>query len=297
MIHFKKISILILLFSISIFSNESKTFDVLNKSTISKKKKVYLFAGQSNMDGRANGEILSEKDLARLEKVANRIQFYFNHHPVTNLQLTKATKFIKEKFTFSQIFGPELFFGIELAEKYPNDEFIFIKRSVGGTSLYGSWNPNWTVEKAAECKEENKPKLYFEFIDYVKKTLSNLEPNSYEIKGMLWVQGEADSNIKNYGKNPSETYAENLKNLIAGVRKEMDIMKMPFALFQVGKGKVIDAMIEVAKNDNNVFLITQSNDKNSPDFYEQYPLPLGHYTTESMRRIGVEFFKIFDKIY
>ena len=35
-----------------------------------------------------------------------------------------------------------------MAEKYPNDEFIFIKRSVGGTSLYGCWNPDWTYEKA-----------------------------------------------------------------------------------------------------------------------------------------------------
>ena len=87
-----------------------------NPEPIKKKKQVYLFAGQSNMDGRANGGDLSEKDLARLEKVAHRIEFYFNHKPVSLLQLTKATKFIAKKFGSNKIFGPELFFGIEMAD-------------------------------------------------------------------------------------------------------------------------------------------------------------------------------------
>lgn len=274
----------------------ASAFEVVKPNAISKKKQVFLFAGQSNMDGRANGADLRPEDVARLEKVANRIQFYVNQKPVSPLQLTATTKFLKGKFGFSNVFGPELFFGIEMAEKYPEEEFIFIKIAVGGTSLYGCWNPNWTLEKATETKEENKPKLYFEFIDYVKKTLKNYESNTYEIKGMLWIQGEADSNIKNYGKNPSETYGENLKNLIAGVRKEMNVPKMPFAMFQVGKGKVVDHMIEVAKNDNNVFLIPQTDDENSQDFYPQYPKPLGHYTTTSMKRIGIQFFEIFSKI-
>lgn len=274
----------------------ASAFDVVKPKTSTKKKQVYLFAGQSNMDGRANGADLSAEDVARLEKVANRIQFYVNQKPVSPLQLTASTKFLESKFGFSKVFGPELFFGIKMAEKYPNEEFIFIKKAVGGTSLYGCWNPNWTLEKATETKEENKPKLYFEFIDYVKKTLKNYESTTYEIKGMLWIQGEADSNIKNYGKNPSETYGENLKNLIAGVRKEINEPNMPFAMFQVGKGKVVDNMIEVAKNDNNVFLIPQSDDENSNDYYPQYPKPLGHYTTASMKRIGKQFFEIFSKI-
>lgn len=268
-----------------------------NKSAVTiKKKQVYLFAGQSNMDGRGNGGDLSEKDLARLEKVAHRIQFYNNHKPLSNLQLTPSTPFLKNKFKFDTVFGPELFFGIEMAEKYPNDEFIFIKRAVGGTSLYGCWNPDWTEEKAAIVKEQDKPKLYFDFIDYVKETLKNYDSNSYEIKGMLWVQGEADSNRKNYGDKPSETYGANLQTLINSVRNDLNQPKLPLVLFQVGKGKVIEGMQKVAKNDENVYLIPQSDDENSADYYEQYPKPLGHYTTKSMKRIGENFFKIFNKI-
>ncbi|MFH4967733.1 sialate O-acetylesterase [Gaetbulibacter sp. M240] len=259
------------------------------------RKKVFLFAGQSNMDGRANGDVLNEKDLERLSKVAPRIQFYYNHKPVTSLQLTTPTPFLQDKFKFKTMFGPELFFGIEMAEKYPEDEFIFIKRSIGGTSLYGCWNPDWTYEKASLVKEENKPKLYFDFVDYTKTALKSYNPEAYEIKGMFWVQGEHDSNVNSWGEKPASSYGDHLKNLISTVRQDFDSPKLPFIMFQVGNQMVVDGMIRNAKEDKNVFVITQEyDDKNSADYYPQYDPPLWHYTTESMKRIGIEFFKIYD---
>lgn len=262
-----------------------------------KKLQVYLLAGQSNMDGRANGGDLSSEDLARLEKVADRINFYNNHKPVSNLQFTPSTPYLKEKFKFDFIFGPELFFGIEMAEKYPDEEFIFIKRALGGTSLYGCWNPNWTYEKAKISLEENKPKLYFDFRDYVKEVLKDYSYDSYEIKGMLWVQGEADSNIMKRGEKPANSYGENLQALVNAVRNDFNQPELPFVLFQVGKGKVVEGMKETTRKDPNVYLIPQSDDKKSTDFYAQYDPPLWHYTTESMKRIGIAFYKSFSEIY
>ena len=259
-------------------------------------KKVFLFAGQSNMDGRANGAQLTKMDLQRLSKVANRISFYYNHQPVTPLQLTTASKHVQKKFSLTESFGPELFFGIEMAEKYPEDEFVFIKRSQGGTSLYGCWNPDWSEEKAALMNELKQPKLYFDFIAYAKDVLKEYNPAEYEIKGMLWVQGEADSGVKKWGEKPAEAYGENLSKLIESTRTSLDIPEMPFVLFQVGFGKVVKGMKKTAENDNHVYLIPQSNDKQSKDFYKKNPPPVGHYTAKSMKRIGMAFFKIFESI-
>ncbi|PWD99483.1 sialate O-acetylesterase [Marinilabilia rubra] len=260
------------------------------------KKKVFLFAGQSNMDGRGNGAELSKNDLERLALISDRILFYYNHQPVTPLQLTTPGKFVQKKFCLTKSFGPELFFGIELAEKYPDDEFIFIKRSVGGTSLYGCWNPDWSIEKASLVNEQDKAQLYSDFIEYTKSILETFTPNEYEIEGMLWVQGEADSNIKKGGEKPAETYGENLQNLVNAVRVDLKMPEMPFILFQVGSGKVVEGMKQVADNDDKVFMIPQSNDKESQNFYEQNPPPIFHYTTMSMKRIGIEFFKLYEKI-
>ena len=259
---------------------------------VKKKKKVFLFAGQSNMDGRANGAELSAVDLRRLKAVAPRIQFYYNHQPVTSLQLTTPTKYIKRKFNLETSFGPELFFGISLAEKYPEEEFIFIKRAKGGTSLYGCWNPNWVAEKAALMNEVDQPKLFEDFISYSKKVLSTYDPSEYEIAGMLWVQGEADSGVKKWGPKPADTDSENLKTFIHEVRKEFDLPKLAFMIFQVGHGKVVEGMEKVAAEDSDVSLIPQSRNKKSPNFYEKNPPPIGHYTARSMKRIGEAFFEV-----
>lgn len=277
---------------------EEDTMNEISEEGNSESKiKVFLLAGQSNMDGRANGNDLTDSDLKRLKEVAPRILFYYNHQAVIPLQLTKSSKGVEDKFNFTKVFGPELFFGIKLAEKYPNDKFIFIKRSIGGTSLYGCWNPNWTYEKASLINEENKPKLYSDLIEYTKGILQSYKPEDYEIKGMLWVQGEHDSYVDRWGEEPAATYGQNLKNLIDRVRIDLEAPRMPFLMFQVGNGKVVEGMINTAKNNDTVFLIPQSNNTSSADFYEQYPPPLWHYTTESMKSIGVNFFKIYDKIY
>lgn len=262
----------------------------------SEKKRVFLFAGQSNMEGRADGAQLSEADINRLEKVGNRVQFFYNKQPATPLQLTTPSSSIQKKFNLSKSFGPEIFFGIELAEKYPNDEFIFIKISKGGTSLYGCWNPYWSEKNAAHMNELHQPKLFYDFMEYVNQVLINYNTKEYEISGMLWVQGEADSDVKKRGDEPANSYGENLRNLIKKVRKEFENFNLPFVIFQVGSGKVVEGMKQTAETDKNVYLILQSKDENAPDYYKKNPPPIGHYTAKSMKRIGEEFFHIYESI-
>jgi len=186
-----------------------------------------------------------------------------------------------------------LFFGIEMSEKYPEHQIILIKRARGGMSLYGAWNPNWTLEKATLIKEQNQPKLYEEFVNYSKKVLSKCDEKEYELCGMLWVQGESDSGKKG-GLKPREAYQENLTNLVASVRRDFKHPKLPFLLFQVGFGKVVKAMQNVAKADENVVLIPQEQNKKSKFYFERNPPPIGHYTTPAMKKIGMYFFEFYE---
>lgn len=269
----------------------------VSKTPTNNKKKVFLFAGQSNMEGRANGDLLSIEDVKRLEKVAANIQFHYNHQPVSPLQLTTPKSYIQKKFSLEKSFGPELFFGINLAEKYPNDEFVFIKRSQGGTSLYGCWNPYWELEKATAMKEEKQPKLFADFVNYGKSVLANFDTSEYEICGMLWVQGEADSGTKKHGTKPAEAYEQNIQNLIKEVRKEFNQPNLPFLMFQVGSGKVVDGMKKTAKKNDFVSFIPQSRNKKSDNYYERNPPPIGHYTAKSMKKIGERFFETYERDY
>lgn len=255
-----------------------------------KKTKVFFLAGQSNMDGRARAYNLTTEDKGRIKKAQQNVTLFYNHRDPVPFQATKVADHIARKFEADTLFGPELFFGIKMSETYPNHKIILIKRARGGMSLYGAWNPEWSEDKAKLMNELNAPKLYSDFISYAKSILSELEPNSYEICGMLWVQGETDSG-KRFGPLPAESYEANLNKLIAGIRTEFALPNLPFLMFQVGNGKVVEGMKNIAEADEYVSLIPQSNNKKSKDYYPKNPPPIGHYVYESMKRIGILFFE------
>ena len=65
-------------------------------------------------------------------------------------------------------------------------------------------------------------------------------------------------------------------------------------LFQVGFGKVVEAMQKVAKADENVVLIPQEQNKKSKFYFERNPPPIGHYKTAAMKKIGTYFFEFYE---
>ncbi|MGJ8683628.1 MAG: sialate O-acetylesterase [Nonlabens sp.] len=286
----KKLAIIAVMLSVTVSCKAQHS----NLSQTPKKAKVFLLAGQSNMDGRAKASGLSTEDKARLKKAQGNVTLYYNFDEGKPLDTTKVEKHTAKKFGADYLFGPELFFGIEMSEKYPDHEIILIKRSRGGMSLYGAWNPEWTLEKATKIKEENQPKLYQEFIDYSQKVLSKFDKDSYTLCGMLWVQGESDSGKKG-GTKPAETYYDNLTNLISHVREDFNHLQLPFLIFQVGHGKVVKAMQQVAHEDDRVALIPQEKNKNSRFYFEKNPPPVGHYVTDPMKKIGTLFFEFYEK--
>ena len=204
-------------------------------------------------------------------------------------------EFVKQKFKIEKCFGPELFFGIELVKNHPKQDYLFIKRSQGGTSLYGAWNPNWSVERASFFNEQDKPKLYRDFIDLVDSELAKLQPDSYEIVGVLWAQGETDSNTSN-GPIASDSYQENLENLINSIRGHYNIDELPFLILGVGSKKVQNAMVQVSKKLPNVSFIDRSQDINKSNYTPIYThkwkgKTVGHYNYEGMKKIGQLFYK------
>ncbi len=289
---------------LSLILNLVFTFNA--KSQDVKKTKVFLLAGQSNMDGRGAASNLTKDDLKQLAFAQKRIHFYYKG-TVNNgkepliidgpLDVTDPWPFVKDKFRLNKCFGPELFFGLALSKAYPKEKFLFVKRSQGGTSLYGAWNPNWTLEKAKLKSEENKPKLFEDFIATTDAQLSKLPPGSFEIIGMLWVQGESDSSSL-----PSSTYGQNITALIQKVRAYYGVPDMPFLMLGVGSKKVVAAMSDTSKNSLNVSLIRKSNNPKANNYTPIYThnwngKPAGHYNYTGMKKIGNMFFDTYQKYY
>lgn len=299
-IYIEKYSLFILLF----FS-----FAGVSLGQIAEKTKVFILAGQSNMDGRGDASKLSEEEMKLLANASEKIHFVYRGTVGEGnaiqyegaLDFTNPWSFVKQKFRIEKCFGPELFFGIELVKNHPKQDYLFIKRSQGGTSLYGAWNPNWSFEKASFFNEQDKPKLYQDFINLVDAELAKLNPNSYEIVGMLWVQGETDSNTSN-GSVATDTYHLNLENLVNSVRGHYDIPNLPFLTLGVGSKKVQKAMVEVSKKLTNVSFIERSQDVNKSNYTPIYThkwkgKSVGHYNYEGMKKIGQLFFESYQASY
>ena len=296
-------------FVILIFNNVvfSQAQEIVSHSD---KIKVFLLAGQSNMDGRGDASKITKEEKKLLKLAQKNISYYYKgttnniKEPIIQdgvLDVTDPWEYVKNKFRIEKCFGPELFFGIELAKQYPQEKFLFIKRSEGGTSLYGAWNPNWTLEKAQVKEEGHKPKLYQDFINVVDSQLEKLQPGSYEIVGMLWVQGESDSGNR-HGPLPTETYAENLTSLIQKVRVHYKVDDLPFLLLGVGSNKVINKMKETSLNLSNVTLIERSLKYGGENYTPRYThnwngKPANHYNYVGMKKIGQLFYENYFKFY
>jgi hypothetical protein len=262
--------------------------EVLKKSIESKNKiKVFILAGQSNMEGRADGTKLLQEDDERLLKAQKNVQLAYNNEPLIPINPVKPTPGIAETYNRTLIFGPEIFFGITLSEIWPDEEILLIKLSEGGTSLHGCWNANWSEDKATIMNEEQESKLYSSLTNYIEQILSEYKTDEYELCGMLWVQGETDAG----NKIAASAYGRNLNQFIGQIRQDLKKENLPFILFQVGHGKVVEGMIDVSKSLTNVTLIPQSLEPMSADFYSK--LENGHYNYEGMKKLGERFAEVF----
>ena len=66
---------------------------------------------------------------------------------------------------------------------------------------------------------------------------------------------------------------------------------LPFLLFQVGHGKVVEGMMKTAQLMPNVTLIPQSGEPAAANFYSK--MENGHYNYKGMKKLGLRFAEAF----
>ena len=181
---------------------------------------VYLFAGQSNMDGR--GKVADLRPEYR-QSFTNVVIYYRNGAIGTDSWKPLEPGYSiapndKKKTLPSPTFGPEIGFAQAITKARPDQRFAFIKVATGGTSLQKNWNPT------------NGP-CYRSLIETVGRASEALtqDGSTYAIRGLLWHQGEADS------ADTAEIYGQRLTNFIARVRADLKLPGLPVVV-----GEVID---------------------------------------------------------
>ncbi len=238
-------------------------------TTASAKVKVFVLAGQSNMEGKASNELIDHQ--ATDAKTAE----FFAHLRTDGGWTVRDDVFIKflgrhggltTGFGSPGKTGPELEFGHMMGEHF-EEPVLLIKTAWGGHSLYKPFRPpsagmpegpvlqaelekaREKVRKANEKNNREQPlptmedivagygSSYRAMMEDVKSTMANpgelfpaLDGEELELAGFVWFQGYNDM----FGDHAPGEYAENLKHFIKDVRRDFGTPNLPFVVAAIG---------------------------------------------------------------
>jgi alpha-galactosidase len=220
--------------------------------------KVFILAGQSNMEGKAKLSLVEyqaaepatrelyehlRKDGKWIERDDVWIKFLDRHGKLT------------VGYGSPQCIGPELEFGWVVGDRYA-EPVLLVKVAWGGRSLYRDFRPPSAGLPPAEVldrmlaeQKKRQPEAtlddvkkpfgasYRAMLDEVHSTLADLKTyvpdnadRGCELAGFIWFQGWNDMINAEY----TAEYTANLTCFINDVRKDLKAPKLPFVIGQMG---------------------------------------------------------------
>jgi len=216
--------------------------------------KVFILAGQSNMEGQGVVSMDHEK---YYNGGKGNLVYVMKHSPLARRYAhlkDKSGKWVERKDVWvsfqteraghktgpltigytsyggKEHMGPELQFGHVMGDYY-DEQVLLIKTAWGGKSLYKDFRPPGSGGTVGP--------YYTRMISQVRQTLANLKKHfpdydgrGYEIAGFVWFHGWNDMCTK----EAIPQYTRNLVNLIKDVRKEFKVPRLPVVIGELGNG-------------------------------------------------------------
>ncbi|WP_166823145.1 sialate O-acetylesterase [Thalassoroseus pseudoceratinae] len=222
--------------------------------------KVFILAGQSNMEGKAQLPLLQHQITAPETK---GIFAHLHRDGEFIVRDDVWIKFLGRKGRLTVGYGSpkrcgvELEFGFTVGDHY-DEPVLIIKTAWGGKSLFRDFRPPSSgmpdasvladdLERARKRRpstseqevRESYGKYYRLMISDVQDTLENLGTHFPELKnkkpelaGFVWFQGFNDMINEQY----SAAYPKHMANFIRDVRQELQAPQLPFVIGQLGVG-------------------------------------------------------------
>ena len=122
-------------------------------------------------------------------------------------------------------FGPELQFGHVVGD-HVHTQILLIKTAWGGKSLYQDFRPPSSGGEVGPYYKKMLAEIR-QALDNLKTDFPGYQGQGYELAGFVWYQGWNDGVDP---KNAVPQYEENLVNLIKDVRKDLHAPKLPIVI-------------------------------------------------------------------
>ena len=213
--------------------------------------KVYILAGQSNMEGHGVVSMADEKNYNggkgnlvwsmkhsqsadQMKKLKNdKDEWVVRDDVQISFKVNETVR--KGGLTVgytgygnSSHIGPELGFGFVIGD-HIKEPLLLIKTAWGGKSLFVDFRPPSSGGQVGP--------FYKKMIEEVRAALAALGDQKYEIAGFVWQQGWNDM----CEKPAIAEYANNLVNLAKDLREEFQSPNMPIVVGQLGNGGPVDS--------------------------------------------------------
>lgn len=252
--------------------------------------KVFVLAGQSNMQGKASLATLDRQIKAERTK-----QMFAHLHNGKGQYLSRDDVFIHFIDRHGQLevgygskgrFGPELGFGWTVGDAL-DEPVLIIKAAYGGRSLFADFRPpsaglpdaTWLENQRQRAQQRDanaslddiKGKVGFAYRDMlgeVKRVQQNyaelfpeLRGKTLQLAGFVWFQGWNDM----INQQHSAAYTENLTHLINDVRADLKAPDMPFVIGQLGVDGPY-AGDDASTDNREIFKANQAAAADRPEF-------------------------------
>ncbi|HBR18950.1 MAG: hypothetical protein A2Y13_11575 [Planctomycetes bacterium GWC2_45_44] len=230
---FKNINVFLFV-SIAVIVALVLLFIMKNGKPINGHMKIFILAGQSNMKGTANGDLLPND-----YKILNENIFLFQNDKWNNLAPQKTIRdFLRCR---NSTFGPEISFGYEAGRAMPEHKIGLMKFAASATSMY-SWIPEWDRKKANLEDDKKHGSLYKELLAAIHKATDDRD---VEFLGVLWMQGESDSK----DRVSANEYEKNLESFIKKLRQDLNAPQLPFMIGLVNNNaEYVEIIRQAQKN-------------------------------------------------
>lgn len=209
-----------LLIALTFMAGDERIFAAASSKTNSSKTiKVFLLAGQSNMEG-ADAHANRIDDYPVFKGAgAPQSDVLFASLPTEDSRVPALWRTLAP----GESFGSEITFARKL-KRSGAAPLAIIKSAIGGTTVAFDWNP---------AAPTNGQKLYPRTLKLVRETLQELDRRGvrYQLEGVLWHQGENDM----LDPKLNRQYARGLTDLIAGLRQDLQSPHLRWFIAEVSE--------------------------------------------------------------
>lgn len=219
------------------------------------KVKVFILAGQSNMEGLGGIQTLDrlgeDPTYGYLLKKIRKDDGSFVVRDDVFVSYQKTDEKITRTLSVgmgawgADWFGPELMFGIDMGD-YFKEPVLLIKTCWGGHSLYGNFRPPSAGKPAygTDCKPEDMGASYHKMVKEVRECLANLDTDFPQLKGLkselcgfVWFQGWNDMCAGDkIRQQVYDEYCPNFVHLVQDLRAEFKVPGLPVVMGELGVG-------------------------------------------------------------